>query len=279
MGHASQDWVVSNYVDRDPSSGEADYCGEALTYDGHRGTDISVPSMRWVDLEIPVVAAAGGVVIGVEDGHFDRNVDRESEARANVVTIAHDGGEYVTRYGHLKNGSIPVQVGDRVETGHRLGVVASSGRSAAPHLHFQVERDGEVVDPFSPWLFSACSAPSYARPFAYADTSIAVGPIHPIDVVAPPSVDQRSFSTSDTIGIGLVSAGGDRTMSLVSRVYDGAGELVQQRTVGIGDGRSTWAGRSRRVHNAPASGTPGVWAIEVHADGLLVDRKEVYVTE
>jgi murein DD-endopeptidase MepM/ murein hydrolase activator NlpD len=60
------------------------------------------------------------------------------------VEIDHGGG-YVTRYGHNKE--IRVRTGDRVERGQVIGLVGSTGRSTGPHVHFEVLRDGKVVNP------------------------------------------------------------------------------------------------------------------------------------
>jgi hypothetical protein len=56
----------------------------------------------------------------------------------------------VTKYWHLKKGSVAVKVGARVACGALLGFVGSSGESASPHLHFGVEgKDGATIDPFA----------------------------------------------------------------------------------------------------------------------------------
>ncbi|MFK8014785.1 MAG: M23 family metallopeptidase [Gammaproteobacteria bacterium] len=50
----------------------------------------------------------------------------------------------------LMRDEVDVEPGDQVECGDRLGLIASSGRSSAPHLHFDVTREGldAWVDPF-----------------------------------------------------------------------------------------------------------------------------------
>jgi murein DD-endopeptidase MepM/ murein hydrolase activator NlpD len=62
----------------------------------------------------------------------------------NLVEINHGNG-YVTRYGH--NQKNLVQVGDTVKKGQILALMGSTGRSTGPHVHFEVLRDGRVVDP------------------------------------------------------------------------------------------------------------------------------------
>lgn len=55
----------------------------------------------------------------------------------NFVTIDHGKGEYSV-YCHMKEGSIRVQLGDRVKKGMVVGQVGNTGNSGAPHLHFQL---------------------------------------------------------------------------------------------------------------------------------------------
>jgi murein DD-endopeptidase MepM/ murein hydrolase activator NlpD len=68
---------------------------------------------------------------------------------ANFVDLLHVDGR-TTRYLHLKQDSVAVEIGDEVPCGAFLGLVGSSGRSSMPHLHFQVEAiDGAVIDPYA----------------------------------------------------------------------------------------------------------------------------------
>ncbi|HWA19668.1 MAG TPA: M23 family metallopeptidase [Devosia sp.] len=62
----------------------------------------------------------------------------------NVVEITHSNG-LVTRYGHLS--SFIVKEGAIVSTGTPIAKVGSTGRSTGPHLHFEVRRDDNAVDP------------------------------------------------------------------------------------------------------------------------------------
>ena len=61
-----------------------------------------------------------------------------------TVDIDHGNG-YVTRYGH--NQENLVQEGDKVEKGQAIALMGSSGRSTGPHVHFEVLRNGKVVNP------------------------------------------------------------------------------------------------------------------------------------
>jgi murein DD-endopeptidase MepM/ murein hydrolase activator NlpD len=94
----------------------------------HKGLDVSAPTGTAVHpLRGGTVAFAG------ERGGY-----------GNVVYVDHGDG-LQTRYGHLHQ--VDVQVGDRVDIDHSMGTVGSTGRSTGPHLHLEVRRDGEAVDP------------------------------------------------------------------------------------------------------------------------------------
>jgi murein DD-endopeptidase MepM/ murein hydrolase activator NlpD len=81
-----------------------------------------------------VMAAAPGRVI-----HAGRMGDY-----GNLVEIDHGMG-VVTRYAHLK--AIEVEVGDEVEMRQGIGVIGSTGRSTARHLHYEVRIDDAPHDP------------------------------------------------------------------------------------------------------------------------------------
>jgi murein DD-endopeptidase MepM/ murein hydrolase activator NlpD len=61
-----------------------------------------------------------------------------------LVVISH-GGDLTTAYAHM--GRITVRVGQRVERGEQVGNIGNEGNSTGPHLHFEVRRDGNPVDP------------------------------------------------------------------------------------------------------------------------------------
>lgn len=63
-----------------------------------------------------------------------------------LVEIDHGGG-ITTRYAHLSR--IKVKRGQRIKRGHRISNVGSTGRSTGPHLHYEVRRQGRVLNPIS----------------------------------------------------------------------------------------------------------------------------------
>lgn len=94
----------------------------------HSGIDIAG------DLNDPVYVTADGKVIytGWDQSH------------GNNIIVNHTNG-LKTRYMHLNK--IVVEEGDAVEKGEKIGLVGSTGRSTGPHLHYEVIKNGESIDP------------------------------------------------------------------------------------------------------------------------------------
>jgi murein DD-endopeptidase MepM/ murein hydrolase activator NlpD len=59
----------------------------------------------------------------------------------NHIEINHGYG-YLTLYAHLSK--YKVRPGQKVKRGDIIGYVGSTGRSEAPHLHYEVHKNGEV---------------------------------------------------------------------------------------------------------------------------------------
>jgi len=62
----------------------------------------------------------------------------------NLVIVRHGNG-VETRYAHLS--AVGVHVGDHVEANQPIGNVGTTGYSTGPHLHFEVRKDGQAIDP------------------------------------------------------------------------------------------------------------------------------------
>jgi Peptidase family M23 len=145
-------WVL-RYVDHDPGPGFSDYMCGGLGSDGHKGIDIAIRDLAEMASGVEVRAAAAGVVDGLRDGMADVSVtDGGQEPIAgkecgNGIRLAHGDG-WTSWYCHLRRGSLMVKEGDAVEAGQPLGLVGLSGETSFPHLHFDVRRGEEVVDPF-----------------------------------------------------------------------------------------------------------------------------------
>jgi murein DD-endopeptidase MepM/ murein hydrolase activator NlpD len=96
----------------------------------HAGMDMAAPSGT------SVYAAETGVVI----------VAQSWSGYGNCIIIDHGGGLW-TLYGHLKNGGILVKKGETVKRGAKIGLVGSTGQSTGNHLHFEVRKNSEPVNP------------------------------------------------------------------------------------------------------------------------------------
>jgi murein DD-endopeptidase MepM/ murein hydrolase activator NlpD len=94
----------------------------------HAGLDFAAP------VGTPIASAAGGIVAFAG---FKRDFGW-------VVEIDHGNG-LSTRYAHAS--ALLVQAGQVVVPGERIAMVGSTGRSTGPHLHFEVLRAGDHVDP------------------------------------------------------------------------------------------------------------------------------------
>ena len=63
-----------------------------------------------------------------------------------TVEVDHGKG-FTTRYSHAEK--LFVSVGDVVKKGQSIALVGSTGRSTGPHVHFEIYKNGRVVDPAS----------------------------------------------------------------------------------------------------------------------------------
>ncbi|MFO7588615.1 MAG: M23 family metallopeptidase [Gemmatimonadota bacterium] len=104
----------------------------ALREGGHAGLDVAVPSGSYVR------AAGPGVVV-------ETGADREY---GRYVRIDHGEG-IRSLYAHAS--WVFASPGDTVEAGEVIALSGSTGRSTAPHLHLEIERNGRLEDPL-PWV-------------------------------------------------------------------------------------------------------------------------------
>ena len=73
-------------------------------------------------------------------------VRHAGELNGYGLTVIVDHGDGVkSLYAHMN--AIDVQKGDAVMYNSELGQVGSTGRSTGPHLHLEIRRDGELIDP------------------------------------------------------------------------------------------------------------------------------------
>lgn len=118
----------------------------------HEGIDLVAPQGS------PVLAAADGVV---------RDVIHSDKGLGNIVEVDHRNG-YVTRYALL--GDVSVSRGRTVRRGQKLGTVGISFTTPMPHLHYEILKDGKVLDPVH-FLFASLEPDEYAKMLYMAVTT------------------------------------------------------------------------------------------------------------
>lgn len=102
-------------------------------------------------------AATGTPVYATGDGVV-RRADAGASGFGNHIVIQHGFG-YETLYAHLSK--YKARVGQRVNRGDIIGFVGSTGRSQAPHLHYEVHKNGKVVNPIN-FYYGNISAVEYS---------------------------------------------------------------------------------------------------------------------
>jgi murein DD-endopeptidase MepM/ murein hydrolase activator NlpD len=86
----------------------------------------------------PVRAVGDGVINQMGwNGNYGKAID-----------VQHDT-TYMSRYAHLDRFAEGIQNGTPVKKGQIIGYVGSTGRSTGPHLHFELHKDQQVIDPLS----------------------------------------------------------------------------------------------------------------------------------
>ncbi|MDE6250789.1 MAG: peptidoglycan DD-metalloendopeptidase family protein [Alphaproteobacteria bacterium] len=98
----------------------------------HKGVDFRAPTGT------PIPAAGAGRVIarGYNRGH------------GNYVKIRHNGS-YETLYAHMSKFAKNVKVGTNVRQGQIIGYAGSTGLSTGPHLHYEIIKNGQHVNPLT----------------------------------------------------------------------------------------------------------------------------------
>jgi len=108
----------------------------------HEGMDFTAK------MGTPVFASGDGIVA---------RADNKSSGFGNHIVIRHGFG-YETLYAHLSR--YKSRVGQYVKRGDIIGYVGSTGRSEAPHLHYEVHKNGDVVNPLN-FYYGNISASEY----------------------------------------------------------------------------------------------------------------------
>ena len=208
---------ISNFVDHDNRVDSIlDYNCFSRTYDGHKGTDIFTWPFPWYlynNNYIEVIASEAGTIINKHDGNIDDHCSWNAGGSWNAVYIQHTDGT-IAWYGHLKQNSLTSKtVGQMVVKGEYLGVVASSGNSTGPHLHFEVyDSLNNLIDPFqgncnvlnsfSCWLTQR----TYRDPTVNAILTHEAKPIHGCPGINEDPHVSNNFSIGDTIFLAVYFA-------------------------------------------------------------------------
>ena len=101
-------------------------------------------------------AKTGTPVYATGDGIIER-ADNNASGYGNHIVIRHGFG-YETLYAHLSKYN--AKAGQKVNRGDIIGYVGSTGRSEAPHLHYEVHKNGKVVNPLN-FYYGNISAVEY----------------------------------------------------------------------------------------------------------------------
>jgi len=104
----------------------------------------------------PIYATGNGKVVEVEGS-------KKSHTDFGMYITVNHGYGYETLYGHLSK--FNVRPGQEVKRGEIIGYVGNSGASTAPHLHYEVHKDGQRVNP-SLYYFKDLNADEYNRMIA-----------------------------------------------------------------------------------------------------------------
>jgi murein DD-endopeptidase MepM/ murein hydrolase activator NlpD len=134
----SLEYLLTDGIGRFPVAGYAHYSDDWLaprytpSFHLHRGLDI------FADFWTPVRAPDAGVVSRFSDSY---------PGGTSVRVRTYDGTVYY--FGHLMARAEGLEVGQSVEVGTLLGYVGNTGNAegGAPHLHFEIRRDGVQIPP------------------------------------------------------------------------------------------------------------------------------------
>jgi murein DD-endopeptidase MepM/ murein hydrolase activator NlpD len=92
------------------------------------------------------IAAPRGTLVKASEAGVVRFAAFKQNGYGNLIIIEHAKG-FATYYGHLDK--ISVKVGEKITKGMMIGAVGSTGKSTGPHLHFEVRKGDQALDPDS----------------------------------------------------------------------------------------------------------------------------------
>jgi len=111
-------------------------------------------------------ASTGTEIYATGDGVV-KVADANAQGYGNHVVINHGFG-YETLYGHMSR--MAVRIGQKVKRGELIGYVGSTGRSTGPHVHYEVIKNGEKINPIN-FFFNDLSPAEYQQMIELASRS------------------------------------------------------------------------------------------------------------
>lgn len=111
----------------------------------HWGIDFTAPRGT------PIFATADGTVI---------SPDAAGTSGYGIVVLINHGFGYATQYSHLSRAA--VKPGQKVKRGQIIGYVGSTGLAVAPHLHYEVIKNGKKINPIN-FFFNDLSPEEYKK--------------------------------------------------------------------------------------------------------------------
>jgi murein DD-endopeptidase MepM/ murein hydrolase activator NlpD len=98
-------------------------------------------------IDIDLYGRAGTPIVAARGGTVKFAGGNPCCSYGYYVDIDHGDG-YMTRYAHFR-AAPPVRIGQRVEQGQVVGYAGTTGYSTGVHLHFEIHRNGAIVNPLS----------------------------------------------------------------------------------------------------------------------------------
>ncbi len=115
----------------------------------HRGMDFTAPR------GVPIYATGDGKI---------KRADNKSSGYGKHIRIDHGYG-YMSLYAHMSKYN--VRKGQKVKRGDLIGFVGNTGRSEAPHVHYEVFKDGERINPIN-FYYGSLSPEEFQNMLKYA---------------------------------------------------------------------------------------------------------------
>jgi murein DD-endopeptidase MepM/ murein hydrolase activator NlpD len=116
----------------------------------HWGMDFTAPK------GVPIYATGDGIVT---------RADNNASGYGKHIRVDHGYG-YMSLYAHLSNYN--VKRGQKVKRGDLIGFIGSTGRSEAPHLHYEVWKDEERINPIN-FYYGSLTAEEFENMLKFAN--------------------------------------------------------------------------------------------------------------